>query len=58
MMSYRYAFAAFAMAVLAVTGCIAGDGLKSGPQVGDMIPGAFDPMNVTGKWAGEKYCLI
>jgi hypothetical protein len=32
--------------------------LKSGPQPGDMIPGPFHPLNVTGPNAGEKTCQI
>ena len=30
---------------------------KSGPQVGDSI-NAFHPLNVTGKSAGKKNCLV
>ena len=32
--------------------------LKSGPQVGEKVPGPFEPMNVTGDKAGEKACLF
>jgi hypothetical protein len=32
--------------------------LKSGPQVGEKLPGSFHPLNCTGDHAGEKYCLI
>ncbi len=31
--------------------------LKSGPQVGEQVPGPFHPLNVTGAKAGEKNCL-
>jgi hypothetical protein len=31
--------------------------LKSGPQVGDQVPGPFHPLNVTGSAAGKKNCL-
>jgi hypothetical protein len=34
----------------------AGD-LKSGPQVGEKVPGPLNPLNCTGDHAGEKYCL-
>ena len=34
-----------------------GDGLKSGPQPGDGC-GIFEPLNVTGPFAGEKRCLV
>jgi len=57
-MSYRYAIGAFAVAMLAVTGMGAGGGLKSGPQVGEEVPGAFFPLNITGKQAGQEYCLV
>jgi hypothetical protein len=32
--------------------------LKSGPQVGTKLPGAFHPLNVTGEHKGEKNCLV
>jgi hypothetical protein len=32
--------------------------LKSGPQVGEEIPGTFLPLNVTGADAGKKRCLV
>ena len=31
--------------------------VKSGPQVGQDVPGPFEPLNVTGDKAGEKNCL-
>jgi hypothetical protein len=36
---------------------LAGDSLKSGPQVGKKVPGPFHPLNVTGDQAGQKFCL-
>jgi hypothetical protein len=36
---------------------LAADTIKSGPQVGQTVPGPFHPMNVTGESAGEKACL-
>jgi hypothetical protein len=32
--------------------------LKSGPQVGESIPGPFHPLNCNGTKAGEKNCLV
>jgi hypothetical protein len=32
--------------------------IKSGPQVGAKVPGAFEPFNVTGTNAGEDCCLF
>jgi hypothetical protein len=35
----------------------AGDAVQSGPQAGQRVPGAFEPLNVTGPDAGKKSCL-
>src|SRR5262245_15692151 len=42
---------------LVVGAALAGENLKSGPQVGQRVPGPFHPLNVTGESAGEKACL-
>ena len=42
---------------LTFTTAFAQDKLKSGPQVGDQVPGPFHPLNVTGEAAGKKNCL-
>lgn len=57
-MKHRIAAGAFVVAALAVTGVLADDALKSGPQPGKNIPGAFHPTNVTGAKAGKKHCLV
>ena len=31
--------------------------LKSGPQVGQEVPGPFHPVNINGEQAGKKSCL-
>ena len=31
--------------------------IKSGPQPGDSV-GVFNPLNVTGKFAGKSQCLV
>jgi hypothetical protein len=47
-----------AAAVVAVLGgAVVGADLKSGPQTGDKVPGAFHPYNVTGEDAGKVACL-
>jgi hypothetical protein len=58
-MRSSYLFAAVVGVAVLVAGGTAGDGakLKSGPQVGELLPGAFHPLNVTGEKAGEKHCL-
>ncbi len=42
---------------LVLGGVAAAERLKSGPQVGDKVPGPFHPLNVTGADAGTKTCL-
>ncbi len=46
---------AFAVALLANGVALAGS-VKSGPQVGEKVPGPFAPLNVTGPDAGKKSC--
>ena len=46
-MKKRIFLGAFAAVVLASSGLIAGEGLKSGPQVGE-TPGQFLPLHATG----------
>jgi len=46
------------LAVAMVATLQAADDLKSGPQTGKNIPGAFHPLNVTGAKAGQKNCLV
>jgi hypothetical protein len=57
-MSYRFVTGALALSILTAACSVAGDGLKSGPQVGKPIPGVFHPTNVTGPFADKKQCLI
>ena len=33
-------------------------GLKSGPQADETLPGAFQPLNVNGPFAGRQHCLV
>jgi hypothetical protein len=40
-----------------IVGLAAAGELKSGPQVGERVPGPFHPLNCTGENAGKKYCL-
>lgn len=46
-----------ALAVL-TAGAVLAEGPKSGPKVGDQIPGPFNPYNVTGDDAGQKRCQV
>jgi hypothetical protein len=57
-MTQRIALGAIGVALLAVSGLVAGGALKSGTPVGKKIPGPFHPLNVTGAQAGQKFCLV
>jgi hypothetical protein len=49
--------AATALAVIVLTGSLyAADAVKSGPQVGEKVPGPFEPLNINGDNAGKKFC--
>ena len=57
-MNARYTLGA-SLAVALLAGCVvAADSPKSGPQVGQSIPGPFNPLNVTGSAAGRKVCQV
>jgi hypothetical protein len=56
-MRYRVALGA-TLAALLLGSAFAAEGLKSGPQVGQSIPGPFNPLNVTGGQAGTKACQV
>jgi hypothetical protein len=58
MKTSRYPVGACLAVALLAGGVLAAEGLKSGPQVGDPIPGVFHPLNVTGASAGQKVCQI
>jgi len=47
------------LAYFALFACtaFAADAFKSGPQVGDKVPGPFEPLNCSGQFAGKKACL-
>jgi hypothetical protein len=49
--------ASLALALL-VGSAWAADAPQSGPQVGDAVPNPFNTLNVTGKFAGKKQCLV
>jgi hypothetical protein len=46
-----------AAVVVVLGGAVVGADLKSGPQAGEKVPGAFHPYNVTGEDAGKTACL-
>ena len=45
---------------VALLGCSASaaEELKSGPQAGKKIPGAFNPLHANGPDEGKKVCLV
>jgi len=49
---------AIGVCLIAVATSSAAEPLKSGPQVGDKVPGAFEPFNLNGTNAGEECCLF
>ena len=53
----RNLFAGAVVAVLALGGSALAADLRSGPQVGEDVPGPFHPLNVNGEDAGKKACL-
>jgi hypothetical protein len=53
----RKLFAALVVGVAALGGVAVAADLKSGPQVGEDVPGPFHPLNVNGEDAGKKACL-
>jgi hypothetical protein len=57
-MKHRVILGVFTLTVLAIAGAVAGESLKSGPQVGKSIKVPFDVLNVTGPAAGEKNCQV
>jgi hypothetical protein len=57
-MKHRMAAGASLVLALLAGSTLAADAPQSGPQVGDAIPSAFNPANVTGKFAGTKQCLV
>lgn len=50
--SAAVAFVVFASSVFAA------EPIKSGPQVGNAVPGPFHPLNINGDAAGKKNCLF
>ncbi|MCE9533258.1 MAG: hypothetical protein K8T89_19340 [Planctomycetes bacterium] len=44
--------------VLFASSAFAADTIKSGPQVGEKVPGPFHPLNINGEMAGKKHCLF
>jgi hypothetical protein len=57
-MKYCIPLGASVAVLLAGSILAADEALKSGPQVGQNIPGPFNPLNVTGPSAGEKACQV
>src|SRR6186713_2858199 len=49
---------ALALVTLPCCAAIAGEPLKSGLQAGEKITNIFEPLNVTGPFAGEPHCLV
>ena len=52
----KYLIASAALVACLGFAVAAGD-IKSGPQVGEKLPGPFHPLNINGSAAGKKNCL-
>jgi hypothetical protein len=50
--------AALALHLVTVAPGLAKEPLKSGHQPGEELSDLFEPLNVTGPWAGEPHCLV
>lgn len=50
--------AAFALSAISLAALAAEERVKSGVQAGDSIAAIFEPLNVTGPFAGEHHCLV
>ncbi|HKI37979.1 MAG TPA: hypothetical protein VKA46_39360 [Gemmataceae bacterium] len=49
--------ASSALTLVVLTGSVFGaEKLKSGPQVGEKVPGPFEPLNINGEFANQKKC--
>jgi hypothetical protein len=57
-MNRRIAVGASLAVALLVGSVLAADSLKSGPPVGQKIPGPFHPLNINGSAAGTKACQV
>jgi hypothetical protein len=62
MMNHRMVVAAFLALALVCGVALAADAPKSGPQVGQNLPGPFHPLNITNaekpEACGQKNCLV
>ncbi len=57
-MKFLIAAGSFLAATLLVGSAFAAEEVKSGPQVGQNVPGAFNPLHANGPDAGKKLCLV
>jgi len=57
-MKLRSAASASLAVMLLVGGVMAAEALKSGPQIGDKVPGPFNVMNCNGPQAGKSNCQV
>lgn len=56
MKTSRLVLASALSMVVVAGGLFAAEKLKSGPQVGEKVPGPFEPLNINGDNAGKKFC--
>jgi len=53
----KHLIAAGLMLAVFAGAAVAADAVKSGPQVGEKVPGPFEPLNINGESANKKNCL-
>ena len=57
-MRNRIAVGASLAIAVCISTALAADALKSGPQVGEKIPGPFNVLNCNGSQAGKTNCQV
>jgi hypothetical protein len=57
-MKIRLVHGVLALSVVLLAGGDPSDALRSGPQVGERLPGTFDVQNCNGPDAGDTNCLV
>jgi hypothetical protein len=56
-MNHRSLLLSIVVSLATALPCFAAGTAKSGPQVGEKVPGPFHPLNINGPFAGQKHCL-
>jgi hypothetical protein len=57
-MKFLLPLSSFLATTLLLGSTVAAEGLKSGPQPGSPVPGAFSPLHANGPDEGRNRCLV